>query len=215
VPDHARPEPLREKIAIVTGGAGLLADGAAVNVPLETAADGDRLRAHVPDAARARLTTTVVDVTDLDAMTRFVDSVLGRDHRVDILVTLVGGFAGGGLVETDRPTWERMLAMNLTSTFVAARAVVPHMVKARRGRIVTIGSRAVVPPAGGFIAYTTAKAGVIAFTEALAQEMRGHGELGAAQHHGHAGQPRGDAGRRSRGLGARRRGRRRHRLPPP
>jgi NAD(P)-dependent dehydrogenase (short-subunit alcohol dehydrogenase family) len=49
------------------------------------------------------------------------------------------------------------------------------MVKAGRGRIVTIGSRAVVPPTGGFIAYTTAKAGVIAFTEALAHEMRPHG----------------------------------------
>jgi NAD(P)-dependent dehydrogenase (short-subunit alcohol dehydrogenase family) len=168
----------------VTGGAGalggavtrrLLGDGAALSVPLETARDGDHLQARVPDAARERLATAVVDVTDLEAMTRFVDSVVARHGRVDILVTLVGGFAGGALVETDRATWERMLAMNLTSTFVATRTVVPHMVKAGRGRIVTIGSRAVVPPTGGFIAYTTAKAGVIAFTEALAHEMRPHG----------------------------------------
>ena len=57
----------------------------------------------------------------------------------------------------------------------ATRAVIPHMVKAGHGRVVTIASRAVVPPTGGFIAYTTAKAGIIAFTEALAHEMRGHG----------------------------------------
>jgi NAD(P)-dependent dehydrogenase (short-subunit alcohol dehydrogenase family) len=49
------------------------------------------------------------------------------------------------------------------------------MVAAGRGRVVTIGSRAVVPPAAGFIAYTVAKAGVIAFTQALAQELRGSG----------------------------------------
>ena len=175
---------LADRIAIVTGGAGalgaavtgrLLGDGATVCVPLEHARDGDRLRAGVPAGTGERLMTHVVDVRDLDAMTAFVDAVAQRHRRIDVLVTLVGGFAGGALLETDRATWDQMLAVNLTSTFVATRAVAPHMVKAGRGRIVTIASRAVVPPTGGFIAYTTAKAGVLAFTEALAHEMRGHG----------------------------------------
>ena len=48
------------------------------------------------------------------------------------------------------------------------------MVRARYGRIVVVASRAVVPPAGGFIAYTVAKAGAIAFTQALSQETRAH-----------------------------------------
>src|SRR5207249_10810042 len=150
----------------------LLGDGAVVCVPLEVAGDGGRLRAGARDTAGVRLMTSVVDVRDLDAMTAFADAVVADHGRVDILATLVGGFAGGALVETDRATWERMLAMNLTATFVAARAVVPHMVKAGRGRVVTIGSRAVSPPSGGFIAYTTAKAGVIAFTQALARELQ-------------------------------------------
>ena len=176
--------PLAHHVAIVTGGAGalggavtgrLLGDGAVVGVPLETAGDGERLRASLRDGTGARLMTSVVDVRDLDAMTAFADAVVAAHGRVDVLVTLVGGFAGGALVETDRATWERMLAMNLTATFVAARAVVPHMVAAGRGRVVTIGSRAVLPPSGGFIAYTTAKAAVIAFTQALAQETRPHG----------------------------------------
>ncbi|MBI4593777.1 MAG: SDR family NAD(P)-dependent oxidoreductase, partial [Candidatus Rokubacteria bacterium] len=72
-------------------------------------------------------------------------------------------------------TWERMLRLNLTSTFTAARAVVSHMVATGSGRIVTVGSRAVVPAQGGFIAYTVAKSGVIAFTQALAAELRGSG----------------------------------------
>lgn len=178
------PDPLGGRIAIVTGGAGalggavtsrLLADGAHVWVPLELAAHGDDLRARVTPAARDRLSMDVVDATDLEAMTRFTDAVVRRHGRIDVLVATVGGFAGGALIETDRATWDRMLSMNLTSTFVAARAVVPSMVTAGRGRIVTIGSRAVVPPGPGFIAYTTAKAGVIAFTQALAREVGPHG----------------------------------------
>lgn len=176
--------PLAGRVAIVTGGAGalgaavtnrLLADGAHVSVTLELAGHGDALREGVAPGYRDRLFTDVVDVTDLDAMTAFTDAVVGRHGRVDILVALVGGFAGGALVEIDRDTWDRMLAMNLTSAFVATRAVVPHMVTAGRGRVVTIGSRSVVPPGPGFIAYTTAKSGVIAFTQALAREVQPHG----------------------------------------
>lgn len=177
-------DPLAGRIAIVTGGAGalggavtnrLLADGAHVWVPLELDVHGDALRARVPAAARDRLSMDVVDVTDLDAMSGFADAVIQRHGRVDVLVAIVGGFAGGALVETDRAKWDQMLSMNLTSTFVATRAVVPAMVTAGHGRIVTIGSRAVVPPGPGFIAYTTAKAGVIAFTQALARELAPHG----------------------------------------
>jgi NAD(P)-dependent dehydrogenase (short-subunit alcohol dehydrogenase family) len=101
--------------------------------------------------------------------------VVERHRRLDVLVTGVGGFAGGGLVDTDRATWDRMLAMNLTSAFTAARAVVPHMLRAGAGRVVMIASRAVVPPAGGFIGYTVAKAGVIALMQALAQEVKDRG----------------------------------------
>jgi len=68
-----------------------------------------------------------------------------------------------------------MLALNLTTAFTAARAVAPHMLAAGHGRVVLIASRAVVPPAGGFIGYTVAKAGVIALMQALAQEVKDRG----------------------------------------
>jgi NAD(P)-dependent dehydrogenase (short-subunit alcohol dehydrogenase family) len=176
--------PLAARLAIVTGGAGalgqavtrrLLADGATTWVPYVVEEEHARLRARVAGKTRDRLFTAAVDVVETDAMAGFVETVCARHGRIDILVAAVGGFAAGALLDTDRPTWDRMLALNLTSAFSAARAVAPHMVAGGHGRIVTVASRAVVPPAAGFIAYTVAKAGVIALTQALAQEMRGHG----------------------------------------
>ena len=172
------------RVALVTGGSGalgqaivhrFLADGATVCVPWIVEDERARLEASLGAAARRRLILERCDVADDAAMSRLAASVVDAHRRIDVLVTGVGGFAGGGLVDTDRPTWDRMLALNLTTAFTAARAVVPHMVDAGRGRVVMVASRAVVPPAGGFIAYTVAKAGVIALMQALAQELKGHG----------------------------------------
>jgi NAD(P)-dependent dehydrogenase (short-subunit alcohol dehydrogenase family) len=68
-----------------------------------------------------------------------------------------------------------MLTVNLRSAYLCCRAVLPGMLAAGRGRIVNVASRSVVPPTGGFLAYTVAKSGVIALTQALAHEVRGRG----------------------------------------
>jgi NAD(P)-dependent dehydrogenase (short-subunit alcohol dehydrogenase family) len=116
-----------------------------------------------------------VDGTDEDAFAAFVADVLARHQRLDVLVNTVGGFAGGDLASTSLAEWRRMLDLNLTSAVIGCRAVLPAMRAARRGRIVNVASRAVVPPVGGFIAYTVSKSAVIALTQALAQEERPHG----------------------------------------
>jgi NAD(P)-dependent dehydrogenase (short-subunit alcohol dehydrogenase family) len=67
-----------------------------------------------------------------------------------------------------------MMALNLTSTVIACRAVLPAMIAGGGGRVVNIASRAVIAPQGGFIAYTVSKAGVITLTQALAQEVKKH-----------------------------------------
>ena len=172
------------RAAIVTGGTGalgqaivrrLLADGAAVTVPYIVDAERERLLAAVEERERARVTLERADVTDDGIMHTLVEGVVKRYRGLHILVSAVGGFAGGSLVDTDRATWERMLALNLTSVFVAARAAVPAMMAGSYGRVIVIASRAVVPPSAGFIAYTSAKAGAIAFTQALASEVKAAG----------------------------------------
>ena len=172
------------RIVIVTGGSGalgqaithrFLADGDAVCVPWVVEPERERLEKSVSGDVRARLHLERCDVADDAAMARLVDGLMQRHGRVDVLVSAVGGFAMGDLAHTDRATWDQQIALNLTTQYVAAHAVIPHMLSARSGRIVAVASRAVVPPAGGFIAYTVSKAGVIAFVQALATETRGHG----------------------------------------
>jgi NAD(P)-dependent dehydrogenase (short-subunit alcohol dehydrogenase family) len=175
---------LAGRVAVVTGGTGalgqavtlrLLADGAIVAVPYAVEDERKRLIERVAAADLERLISKAADVIDVRAMAAFADGVVAARGKIDILVAGVGGFAGGSLLETDLETWTRMLDLNLTSVFSAAKAVVPAMVRARYGRVVVVASRAVVPPAGGFIAYTVAKAGAIAFTQALSEETHAHG----------------------------------------
>ena len=172
------------RVAIVTGGSGALGqaitrrfldEGATVCVPWIVDQERERLETSVQGHARARLVLERCDVTDDAAVQRLVAGVVERHRRLDVVVSAVGGFAMGELVHTDRTLWDTMLTLNLTTTYVAARAALPHMLTGGSGRIVAVASRAVVPPAGGFIAYTVAKAGVIAFVQALAAETRGRG----------------------------------------
>jgi NAD(P)-dependent dehydrogenase (short-subunit alcohol dehydrogenase family) len=175
---------VRGRVAIVAGGTGALGQsiclaflsaGDTVCVPFAVPEETDALRARLEPAEAPRLDTAPCDVTDETAVNRFVTGVLERHGRVDVLVNAVGGFAGGDLASTSVAEWNRMLALNLNTAMLGCRAVLPAMTRARRGRIVNIASRAVVPPPGGFIAYTVSKSAVITLTQALAQEVRPHG----------------------------------------
>jgi NAD(P)-dependent dehydrogenase (short-subunit alcohol dehydrogenase family) len=172
------------RVVIVTGGSGalgqaithrFLAEGDTVCVPWIVASEREHLEGSVPKETRPRLLLERCDILDERAVGRLAGGLAERFGRLDVLVSAVGGFAMGELVQTDRALWDRMLTLNLTSAYVAAWAALPHMLTAGSGRIVAVASRAVVPPAGGFIAYTVAKAGVIAFVQALAAETRGRG----------------------------------------
>ncbi|HXJ77506.1 MAG TPA: SDR family NAD(P)-dependent oxidoreductase [Candidatus Methylomirabilis sp.] len=166
------------RVAIMTGGTGalgqsvtsrLLSAGVTVCIPYAVPAELDALRARL--GAGASLHAERIDVTEEAAVAGFVRSVVGAHGRVDILVNGVGGFAGGDLASTSLAEWDRMLNLNLRSAVIGCRAVLPAMTAAGFGRIVNISSRAVVPPLGGFIGYTVAKAAIITLTQALAREV--------------------------------------------
>ena len=172
---------MASRVVVVSGGTGalgqsvtlrFLSEGATVCIPFAVPAERDALTARVGAADRARVVLVETDVTDEASFERFVRGVLDGQGKIDALVNGVGGFAGGDLMATPLAEWQRVMSLNLTSAVIGCRAVLPAMTAAGSGRIVNIASRAVVPPGGGFIAYTVSKAAVITLTQALAREVK-------------------------------------------
>jgi NAD(P)-dependent dehydrogenase (short-subunit alcohol dehydrogenase family) len=92
------------------------------------------------------------------------------------LVNLVGGYAGSGLVhETPVEQFERQLTLNLRATYLVTQAVLPHLVDAGGGAVVCVSARAAVTPFRGASGYASAKAAVLAFSQAVAVEYRAAG----------------------------------------
>jgi NAD(P)-dependent dehydrogenase (short-subunit alcohol dehydrogenase family) len=167
---------------LITGGTGALGSavtlafletGARVFVPWQSEPSRDALLTAAA-AHRDRLILDRVDVTQETEVARWVaEASAAAGGAPDALVCLAGGFAGGTPVAaTELATWERMLALNLTSVFLCARAVAPLMASRGRGKIVAVAARAGLHGTGGIAAYSVSKAGVINLVQALAEELK-------------------------------------------
>ena len=110
-----------------------------------------------------------VDLTDESS----VGEAVAKAGPLYGLVHLAGGFEAGRIQETKTDTWERMIALNLTSAFLVIRAAIPHL--ERGGRIVAISSGATERPSGGTAAYTVTKSALNTFIEVLAVELKDRG----------------------------------------
>lgn len=114
-----------------------------------------------------------VDCTDPEAVGGFMKETSERLGGINVLCSLVGGWAGGRDVsETDDVRFDRMLDLNLRSAFYTVRAAIPHMVDMTWGRIITIASRDAFETPTGQAAFNIAKAGVVALTKTVANELR-------------------------------------------
>ena len=159
----------RGRTALVTGG--LQGIGAAIAKRLK--ASGARVR--IWDAA-AR--TGAVDVSDAAAVEHATAKALADLGKIDVLVNNAG-VAGLNAPTAEYPIeeWERVLRVNLTSQFLCCRAVAPHMVQRKYGRIVNIASIAGKEGNPNAVAYSASKAGVIALTKSLGKELARTGVL--------------------------------------
>jgi NAD(P)-dependent dehydrogenase (short-subunit alcohol dehydrogenase family) len=173
---------LEDRVAVVVGGGGFIGRAIAERFGQEgstvVVADIDDSRRDefmdglaVPDPARVTFVrTNARSDGDVRAM---VATVLERHGRIDILVPLVGGSRDALLHKMTDEQWDDVMELNLRTTFLACRVVVPHMIERGRGRIVLISSRSFLGNIGQ-VNYSTAKAGIIGFTSSLAREMARH-----------------------------------------
>ena len=163
------------RTAVVTGASGgigravcrsLAAAGASVWM---VARDAGRLEAAAGDVGGRALAADLADPAGAD----LVRTAVG--HPVDILVNAAGSFELAPVAETSPEMFSRMIEGNLLAPFLAIRAVLPGMLQAGRGHVVTIGSVAGrrAFPANG--AYSAAKFGVRGLHAVLDEELRGTG----------------------------------------
>jgi NAD(P)-dependent dehydrogenase (short-subunit alcohol dehydrogenase family) len=116
------------------------------------------------------------EIKDGDRARNLVTEAIAKRSRVDALVHLVGGFAGGqSVAETDDATLDRMIDVNFRSAFHMIRAVLPHMREQRHGRILAIGSRAAVEPSPMAGVYAASKAALVSLIKTVARENRDRG----------------------------------------
>jgi NAD(P)-dependent dehydrogenase (short-subunit alcohol dehydrogenase family) len=163
--------------AVVTGGgrgigaaiaAALLGEGATVSL---LGRDGARLAAQAETLGGATLAQAVAgDVTDEASVKAAFAAVRERSARVDILINNAGQAGSAPLAKTDLALWHRLLAVNLTGTFLCTREVLAEMTGRGAGRIVNVASSAGLVGYGYVSAYCAAKHGVVGFTRAVALE---------------------------------------------
>lgn len=128
------------------------------------------------DFPSERFTPLSVDFTQADAVGAAVDSIIQKFGKLDVLVHVLGGFAGGQTVaETDDVTWWQMQDLNLTAAFYVLRAAIPHLRKSGNGRIVVIGSLAATEPHAGLGAYVTFKTALAMLVRTVSLENKDAG----------------------------------------
>lgn len=173
------------RIVVITGGAGglgiavtkhFLAYGDIAVVPLHSAQEGEKLLQNTEPAYRARLDAKVADVMDEKRVDEFYNEIENKYGRLDVLVHLVGGIRPWAeIAETKIEDWDFVMNLNLRSTFLNARAAMRIMKRNKNGSIVTVSAMTALKPEARKAAYVTAKAGVIALTQVIADEGRAYG----------------------------------------
>jgi len=172
------------RVVVVAGGTGglgravslaFLEEGARVIVPYSKDEEFRALKDSAGTNASS-LEGRDVDVTDEAAVGEFVNGVLDTRRALDVLVNSVGAYAGGVKFWDMKTTvFDQMLALNLRSGYVLARAAMPAMLKAGRGSIVNVAAKAALDHGAGAAAYAASKAAAVALMDSLAADARGTG----------------------------------------
>ncbi|MDP2619645.1 MAG: SDR family oxidoreductase [Hyphomicrobiales bacterium] len=174
------------KVALVTGGGrsigkafstALAREGAAVviaDIAEEAPATARTLAAEYGVETMSKLT----DVTRESDVKALVEAVIARFKRIDILVNNAALFADMPKQPYDEISvdlWDQVMAVNVRGVFLMCKHVAPHMVRAKSGKIINIGSGTAHKGVPNMLAYVSSKGAILGLTRSLAREVGPHG----------------------------------------
>ncbi|WP_278429253.1 3-oxoacyl-ACP reductase family protein [Caldanaerobacter subterraneus] len=172
---------LKEKVALITGASkgigkdiALLMAQLGAKVVINYSNSGDKAKEvlkEIQDKGGEALIYKA-DVSVSKEVNNMVEDVIGIFGKIDILVNNAGITDPRFFLDIKEEDWDRMINIHLKGTFNCCRFVVPHMIKMRYGRIINMSSAVAKSGSIGAGAhYCAAKAGIIGFTKALANQL--------------------------------------------
>ena len=175
---------LQGKVALVTGGVrrlgkamalALARDGASVVINARSSRDEAEKAAKEVEATGAKAMVHIADITKEDEVKAMVDAVVSKFGRVDILINNAAVRGEKPFMEMSYKEWRSVLDVVLDGSFFCSRAVLPHMVKNKWGRIINLGgvSSHLGTPARAHVG--AAKTGIVGLTKSLSAEFAPQG----------------------------------------
>jgi NAD(P)-dependent dehydrogenase (short-subunit alcohol dehydrogenase family) len=167
---------LQDRVAIVTGAASgigaasarlFAAEGAKLALVDQNEVGLKKVAAEIKGNGGAAITITA-DVSSNGKARTGVERVMKRWGRIDVLLTAAGASTGGTVDTIDEAAWDRTFAINVKGTYLWIHYAIPHMIAAKRGAIVTIGSQLAQSSPGKNAAYVASKGAIASFTKTIA-----------------------------------------------
>lgn len=181
--DSYIPNRFRGQVALVVGGAQGIGKGIASRLAREGAdiviGDVDRkmmaLTSREIAAAGGNVRTVYCDVGKRAQVNEMVRRIIRWHRRLDVMVYVAGVVRGLPFAKTEERDWDYVLDVNLKGAFLVARAVVPHMIERRRGKLVFMASTNSWDAEAELAAYNASKAGIFLLAKTLARELGHYG----------------------------------------
>lgn len=162
-----KDKPLKNKVAIVTGGT----KGIGLAIADKLASLGAKVIVSAIHEEKTKHWFIHCDVSSSSDVMNVISQVIKKYKRIDILINNAGIFPNVPFKDMTEEQWDKVIDVNLKGTFLFTKAATPYMIMQKYGKIVNISSIASVLGYAGLSHYCASKGGVSAFTRAVAVEL--------------------------------------------
>lgn len=174
---------LKDKIIIITGAgsgigkstAALFASEGATVIIADVHEDSGKAAVTEIEATGGNAMFIPCDVTDASSTTAMADQVVNTFERIDVLFNNAGISGVGAVHEVSEEVWERVMRVNVTGVFLTCKAVLPYMMKTKKGSIINMSSGIAEIGVAERASYSASKGAVLSLTKAMQVDYAPYG----------------------------------------